>query len=184
MANELNREVVELKSELTVTKAENDRLRSAFAALKRKQSSLDSQLQLLSQRHKTQAQKFRREALQQHPAPVPCGEEVQALKQELAATKKDLAKELISRQNLQNKCNRYKEQLDSVKRLQQEREDEQGDKGDSEKSHRLEQQRAELLLVVKKQMRLIDILKQQRAHAEAAVLLNITEKDLMNEVHR
>ena len=57
------------------------------------------------------------------------------------------------------------EELDSLK---------QGE-GDNEKRiviHNHQKQRSELLEVFKKQLKLIDILKQQRAHVEAAALLN------------
>ena len=48
----------------------------------------------------------------------------------------------------------------------------------------LEHQRTELLFVVKKQMKLIDIHKQQRAHIDAATLLDIAEKDFLKEIRR
>ena len=46
----------------------------------------------------------------------------------------------------------------------------------------LQKQRSELFVVIKKQMKLIDILKQQRAHVEATALLNIKERDFLKEV--
>jgi hypothetical protein len=48
----------------------------------------------------------------------------------------------------------------------------------------LERQRDELLTVVKKQIKLMDILKQQSLHARAATILDITEKQFMQELSK
>lgn len=42
---------------------------------------------------------------------------------------------------------------------------------------RLEKQKAELLSAFKKQLKLIDVLKRQRVHLEAAKMLSFTEKE-------
>jgi hypothetical protein len=47
----------------------------------------------------------------------------------------------------------------------------------------LMKQRNELLVVIKKQTNVIDILKQQRARAEAAVLLDMAENDFLKVVN-
>ena len=42
---------------------------------------------------------------------------------------------------------------------------------------RLEQQRAELIMVLKKQSKLVDVLKRQRLHLEAAQLLGFSRAE-------
>ena len=128
--------------------------------------------------------------------------EIQELKTELSMTQRDLAKEVsmskqreIRLQRALEKCEKYEIELEE---LSQHRPQQQycGEmvSGDLNKStnakdcqyqyliKNLEHQRSELLVVVKKQMKLIDILKQQRVHAQAATLLNMIEKDFMKEL--
>ncbi len=44
---------------------------------------------------------------------------------------------------------------------------------------RLEQQKQELVLAFKKAMKLVDVLKRQKLHLEAAALLDISGRELM-----
>mmetsp|Transcript_6215 Transcript_6215/g.13527 ORF Transcript_6215/g.13527 Transcript_6215/m.13527 type:complete len:209 (-) Transcript_6215:989-1615(-) len=165
-----------------------DEKRQLQIMLKQTQADLEKQIQKTLRLQKIQA-KSCMDAMEKQ-APAPCAEK-QELKNELASTQKDLADEISKSQRrearlqkIQDQCNDYKDQLDSLKQQQHEQEEGADDKSSMKKwIKNLEHQRSELLLVVKKQMKLIDILKQQRAHVEAAALLNITERDFMKEVN-
>jgi hypothetical protein len=108
---------------------------------------------------------------------------VRELKVELASAQKNLADEIFMAkkreermQTLKDQCTKFKEEFESLKQ------------GECDNKKRglilnLQKQRSELLVVIKKQLKLIDILKQQRAHVEATALLNITERDFIKEVN-
>ena len=46
----------------------------------------------------------------------------------------------------------------------------------------LEKQKNELMAIFRKQLRLIDVLKRQKIHLEAAQSLNLTEREFMKAV--
>lgn len=105
------------------------------------------------------------------------------LEQQLKLTQADLAKEIALAQQREIKLQKavdqtaaYEKELHLMK--QQKVRDDSNDlavKG-------LERVRDELLTVVKKQMTLIDVLKQQVLHARAAAQLDITEKEFVKEL--
>ena len=104
---------------------------------------------------------------------------IRELKAELASMQKNLSDEIKREeriQALQNQCTMYKEELDSLKQ--------HGEVANESQVliQNLQKQRSQLLVVIKKQMKLIDILKQQRVHVEATALLNIKERDFLKEV--
>lgn len=167
-----------------------DEKRQIQQTLEHTQNDLERQMHQTLRLQKIQAQKSKcsadASANQVVSTPNDDGKE---LKAELASTQKDLADEICMSktreakiQRLQDQCNSYKEQLESIQQ-QCGTGDGEGSKHSMEKLIKnLEHQRTELLLVVKKQMKLIDIHKQQRAHIEAATLLGIAEKGFLKEI--
>ncbi|XP_065304500.1 testis-expressed protein 9 [Dermacentor albipictus] len=49
-----------------------------------------------------------------------------------------------------------------------------------EKNQQLEKQKADLLALIKKQMKLIDILKKQKIHLESTRIIQFTEEELIH----
>ena len=108
----------------------------------------------------------------------------QQLKNKLASTQKELADEICKSQHFREQCDSYKEQIYTIKQKLREHEEVENEKGRMKKYvSNLERVRSELLVVVKRQMKLGGILKKQRANIQAAELLNITERDFMREVN-
>jgi len=147
-------------------------------------SDLERQIQETLRLQKILAKAKTRDAMEKVVRTVsPNDDVVRELKVELASVQKNLADEIFMAkkkdermQTLQDQCTKYKEEFESLK---------QGE-CDNEKRVaflNLQKQRSELLVVIKKQMKLIDILKQQRAHVEATALLNIAERDFIKEVN-
>lgn len=163
--------------------ATKDQALTSFAEMKQNQKSLETQIQLLSRLQNSQAKKIMKDAIEKHEVPTQCSDDIQELKTNLALTKKDLANQLGRMQKLRAECLTHKEELGCLKRWQQEQEEKKDDKGTTEKPHHGKCQCSELLLLVKKQTKLIDVLLQQRQHIEAASLLDITVSAFMKEVN-
>ena len=94
----------------------------------------------------------------------------------LASCQNDFVNEIATSKRLREQCKILRQQKEESVNVEQK-------EGDNDKvARRLTSQRDELLLLVKKQMQLIELLKQQRVHVEAASLLRITEKEFLKEV--
>ncbi len=86
------------------------------------------------------------------------------------------------------RINRLQEEVDKLKIDLKQQKLTVDDKGDEVKkgyekiiqeNKKLERQRNELLQAFKKQLKLIDILKRQKTHLEAAKMLNFTEEEFI-----
>ena len=93
-------------------------------------------------------------------------DEVKELKAELASTQKELADEIEASKKRELRLHRFQEQLLSSKDSKQE--GVVDNHGHNMKIKTLVKQREELLLVVTRQLKLIEVLRQQRLHVESA----------------
>ena len=84
------------------------------------------------------------------------------------------------------RINRAMEELEKYKGLLRERKAQEKDKEDgvkgeierlSRENRKLEKQKTELIAAFRKQMKLIDVLKRQKLHVEAARMLAFTEEE-------
>ena len=166
-----------LNRQLSRSQDENRQLQSL---LKQAQADLERQIQQTLQLQKRQTKMCIRDAIDR-PIPVLC-EEVQKLKVDVASAHKYLADELETAQNREAKLLQLQEQVISLKQ-QREQQEIRDEKQSDMFIKNLMKQRNELLVVIKKQTNVIDILKQQRAHAEAAVLLDMAENDFLKVVN-
>ena len=164
--------------QLSRSQDENRQLQSL---LKQAQADLERQIQQTLQLQKRQTKMcIIRDAIDR-PIPVLC-EEVQKLKVDVASAHKYLADELETAKNREAKLLQLQEQVISLKQ-QREQKEIRDEKQSDIFIKNLMKQRNELLVVIKKQTNVIDILKQQRAHAEAAVLLDMAENDFLKVVN-
>lgn len=167
-----------LNRQLSRSQDENRQLQSL---LKQAQADLERQIQQTLQLQKRQTKMcIIRDAIDR-PIPVLC-EEVQKLKVDVASAHKYLADELETAKNREAKLLQLQEQVISLKQ-QREQQEIRDEKQSDMFIKNLMKQRNELLVVIKKQTNVIDILKQQRAHAEAAVLLDMAENDFLKVVN-
>ena len=166
-----------LNRQLSRSQDENRQLQSL---LKQAQADLERQIKQTLQLQKRQTKMCIRDAIDR-PIPVLC-EEVQKLKVDVASAHKYLADELETAKNREAKLLQLQEQVISLKQ-QREQQEIRDEKQSDMFIKNLMKQRNELLVVIKKQTNVIDILKQQRAHAEAAVLLDMAENDFLKVVN-
>jgi chromosome segregation ATPase len=114
--------------------------------------------------------------------------QLSSLKKELDG-KERVHKQLISTQSTTDvRLNRALEEVEKYKVLLQQAKAETKEFGDQEKrkmekllndNKKLEKQKSELITAFKKQQKMIDILKRQKMHLEAAKVLSFTEEEFV-----
>jgi len=134
--------------------------------LKRTEKNLEMSQHKTLQLQRTQIKSVK-VANQRQQVSVNHKDEVKELKAELSSTQKDLADEIEASKKRELRVQRLQEQLAASKQ--------QSEQGDACNKHEhnmkiktLVKQRDELLLVVKRQIKLIEVLRQQRLHVESA----------------
>ena len=115
--------------------------------------------------------------------------QLNALKKENDNLKKDTKKSTSDHQQLELRLSRALEEIDKYKLQAQKVSATSKDSTDQEKrrveqltseNKRLQKQKAELIQAFKKQLKLIDILKKQKMHLEAAKILQFSEEEFIN----
>ena len=104
---------------------------------------------------------------QKQQVPADDRDEVKELKAELASTQEELADEIEASKKRELRVQSLQETLAALKKHQSEKEGNDNHEHDM-KIKTLVKQREELLLVVKRQIKLIEVLRQQRLHVESA----------------
>nr|XP_032829871.1 testis-expressed protein 9 isoform X1 [Petromyzon marinus] len=199
-ANEMGAEaqIRFLKAKLRVMQEELDRLShlcgkkddelSATSARLKEAEEERARLQRSSQIHQAHADKYRALSDEQAHRADALDAQLSSINKELEALKRTQKQASSAQGAAEVRLNRALEEAERHKaeltRLQQASKD-SGEQARtrieqlSAESKRLEKQKIELIAGYKKQMKLIDILKRQKMHIEAAKLLSFTEEEFM-----
>uniref|UniRef100_S4RJU4 Testis expressed 9 n=1 Tax=Petromyzon marinus TaxID=7757 RepID=S4RJU4_PETMA len=187
-----------LKAKLRVMQEELDRLShlcgkkddelSATSARLKEAEEERARLQRSSQIHQAHADKYRALSDEQAHRADALDAQLSSINKELEALKRTQKQASSAQGAAEVRLNRALEEAERHKaeltRLQQASKD-SGEQARtrieqlSAESKRLEKQKIELIAGYKKQMKLIDILKRQKMHIEAAKLLSFTEEEFM-----
>ena len=188
-----------LKAKLKVMQEELDRFNTELNRKDEENSKLaqrckdldeDRAKQLrISNSHQTQMEKYKKmnEELQLRLS----ANEVQlgGLKKENDQFKKDAKKTQVDQQQLELRLSRALEEIEKSKAQLQKTSVNSKDHTEQEKrrveqlqsdNKRLQKQKTELIQAFKKQLKLIDILKKQKMHLEAAKILQFSEEEFIN----
>lgn len=151
--------------------------------LARTQQQLEIQMNQTLQLRKQQ-QRRNASLLEKEASIVSSNEDrINDLERQLVKTQGELTKELTLANDRDAKLQKTVDQnADLQNEVQQLRQKEVDAETSASAVKRLERQRDCLLSLVKKQMKLMEVLKEQSLNAKAAALLDITEKDFMKEL--
>lgn len=157
--------------------------RQLQSTLKQTQADLERQVQQTILIQKKQLIRMRVQNLDEESVLIDDAKALkrEGLKHELASTQKNFADELEMAKKREAKISHLQAQLDSLKQCRIQEEISEEKKNDLAIKN-LKKQRSELFAVIHKQVRLIDVLRQQRSHVEAATLLSMTENDFLKVV--
>lgn len=136
-----------------------------------------------------------RRSARRSSAPTNGASDTAAMQQEIAALKKDqhTSERLVKQAEATSKAKdaQLKRATETIARMKGQMNELLDNKGDGKADDRsradaaearvkvLEKQRADLIVAFKKQMKLIDVLKRQKMHIEAARLLSFTEEEFV-----
>lgn len=200
VASELGSEAANrfLKAKLRVLQEEMDRL--AHDSNKKDQENYKLQqrlkeaeeernkLQKASQTHLSQMEKMKKMLDESKRKADSADSQMTVLKKELEALKRDAGKQTSGKSVTEVRLNRaleevekYKSQLSKLNQNSKETMDSERKRMDQlvAENKKLEKQKAELIAGFKKQLKLIDLLKRQKMHLEAAKLLHFTEEEFI-----
>ncbi len=165
-----------LTKQLERYKQENERI---VALLKKTQHNLERQTEHNLTLQRQHAEKERAREKQAIAASNGERSEIHQLREELLTAQRDLTKQLsLSKQREED----HQKQVERLKRQNNEKSNDESWKSMERRNNTLEQGQSKLLELAKKQIKLIEILKEQRNHARAAALLGITEQTFLKEV--
>lgn len=143
----------------------------------------------ISNAHQTQMEKFKKQNEELSQKLTQSELQASALRKENDSMKKDLKKSQLEQGQLEVKMNRHVEEIDKLKVELSKQLLGKKDTSDQEKSKvehlsaenkRLQKQKQELIQAFRKQMKLIDVLKRQKMHLEAAKVLQFAEQEFLS----
>jgi hypothetical protein len=143
----------------------------------------------ISNSHQTQLDKFKKLNEDLQSKLTQSDSQYQLMKKENEQLKRDLKKAQQDQQQLEIKQNRSAEEIDKLKLELSKQLTHKKDGNEQEKlkieslsseNKRLQKQKVELIQAFKKQLKLIDILKKQKMHLEAAKILQFSEQEFIN----